>query len=135
MQNKKYKQTFLTDKYNERLHHGASSTIFKNAASLRASTTKAEKLLWSKLRNKQLKGKKFRRQHPLSMYILDFYCHECKLVVELDGNFHNEIEQKKYDEERTKFLNELGIKVLRFWNHEVINETQKVLDKIAEYLK
>jgi very-short-patch-repair endonuclease len=134
MKNNKQKQALLTDKYLDALHKGARSSTKKNAGSLRASSTEAEKLLWSKLRNRQLKGKKFRRQHPLVKYVLDFYCHECKLDVELDGYHHRHPAQKEYDEERTQLLKEFGITVLRFWNSEVINETEKVLAKIGEYL-
>src|SRR5690606_7520596 len=73
---------------------------------------------------------KFRRQHPLAGYILDFYCHEAKLAIELDGGGHLESSQAGYDEERTKILNEQGIRVLRFWNNDVLKNTETVLNEI-----
>jgi very-short-patch-repair endonuclease len=135
MKNNKQKQMLLRDRYLDSLYNGSRSSTLNNSASLRANTTKAEQLLWSKIRNRQLKGKKFRRQHPVIRFVLDFYCHECKLDVELDGHHHKLKKQKEYDKERAELLKEFGITTLRFWNHEVINETQKVLDKISEYLR
>ena len=117
-----------------RIHHGAKPSTFDHAQELRQRQTKAEKILWSLLRNRQLKGKKFRRQHPIFNYVADFYCHECKLVIEVDGHFHKKAEVKLYDQSRTRVLNELGITVLRFWNQEVINDVPKVLAKIESYL-
>ncbi len=115
-------------------HQGAKPSTFDHAQELRQRQTKAEKILWSLLRNRQLKGKKFRRQHPILHYVADFYCHESKLVIEVDGNFHKKAEVKLYDQARTTLLNELGITVLRFWNEEVINDAPKVLSKIENYL-
>jgi len=86
--------------------------------------------MWKILRNHSFHDTKFRRQHPLAGFILDFYCHEAKLCIELDGSHHNEDEQIKYDEERTKVLNEQGIRVLRFWNSDVLKNTETVLNKI-----
>jgi len=86
------------------------------------------------LRNRKLKGKKFRRQHAIADFILDFYCHECKLAVELDGSFHASEDQQLYDEARTSILHAYGIKVIRFWNSEIENEPEKVLEKIGECL-
>jgi len=115
-------------------HEGAKPSTFDHAQELRQRQTKAEKILWSHLRNRQLRGKKFRRQHPIAHYIADFYCHECKLVIELDGNFHRKKKVKEYDQARTALLNALGISVLRFWNKEVINDVLTVLSKIENYL-
>ena len=97
---------------------------------LRREATDAEQLMWKILRNRGVHDAKFRRQHPLEGFILDFYCHEAKLCVELDGSQHNEDEQVKYDEERTKILNEQGIRVLRFWNSDVLKNTETVLNEI-----
>ena len=121
-------------KYNYNLHKGTRGSTYEHARELRQKETEAEKLLWVLLRNRKLKGKKFRRQHAMADYVLDFYCHECKLAVELDGNFHSEKEQQEYDTARTNLLNEFDIKVIRFWNHEVTNEPEKVLEKIAACL-
>ena len=122
------------NKYSNSLHLGANATTHKHARELRRSSTGAEDKLWELLRNRKLNGKKFRRQHPIANYVLDFYCHECKLAVELDGNYHNAEEAKEYDATRTKLLNEYGIKVLRFWNDDVINKPDKVLARIGECL-
>jgi len=73
-----------------------------------------EILLWTYLKKSQLKGTKFRRQQSISNYIVDFYCPEKKLAIELDGDFHFDEEVEKYDRERTNFINKLGIKVLQF---------------------
>jgi very-short-patch-repair endonuclease len=94
--------------------------------------TKAEAILWEHLRNSKLKGLKFRRQHPLDIFIADFYCHQKKLIIELDGGIHNIQEQKEYDEGRTFELEEKGFKILRFKNEEVINDIGSVLERILE---
>ncbi|HEX6962553.1 MAG TPA: endonuclease domain-containing protein [Lacipirellula sp.] len=93
---------------------------------LRKSTTKPEQLLWSILRGRQLGGLKFRRQHPVEPYVVDFYCAEAKLVVELDGESHNGREE--YDERRSEFLAKLGLKVFRVTNDDVLTN----LDGVAE---
>jgi predicted helicase len=82
------------------------------------------------LRNRQLAGYKFRRQHPLGRFVLDFYCHEAKLCVELDGGQHAEPAQADYDRERTVWLNREGIRVIRFWNTDVFNNIEGVLQSI-----
>jgi very-short-patch-repair endonuclease len=117
----------LKEKFLARLHLGATPSLQDNAKKLRLRTTEAEQKLWALLRNRQLKGKKFRRQHAIANYVVDFYCNECKLAIELDGNYHTYPETKIYDKSRTELLNELGIKVLRFWNEEVIKNSEKVL--------
>ena len=76
----------------------------------------------------------FNRQKPLNRYVVDFYCSECKLVIELDGNFHTDEAAKDYDKSRTALLTELGITVLRFWNEEVISDPGRVLIRIGECL-
>lgn len=117
------------------LHKGAKFSTYQYARELRHAETEAEKKLWQFLRNRQLKGKKFRRQHALDNYILDFYCHECKLAVELDGAIHDEKMNRQYDEARTSVLSDFGITVIRFRNEEVINEVEKVLGKIEQLLE
>ena len=116
------------------LHLGAKASIHQNAKELRSRQTEAEQKLWSLIRNRQLKGKKFRRQHAITNYIVDFYCHECKLAIELDGNHHKKEIAKEYDKARTVLLDEYGITVLRFWNEEVLKDIGVVLNKIAFYL-
>ena len=105
-----------------------------HAKVLRHAGTESEKILWSLLRNRQLKGKKFRRQHAFADYTLDFYCHECKLAIELDGSIHTIKENQEYDIARTNLLNEYGIKVIRFWNNEVLQDVDKVVERISSYL-
>jgi len=128
------KSSEVRAKCHANLHQGASPSTFGHAKELRHDLTEAEEILWSLLRNRQLNGKKFRRQHPIFNYVADFYCHECKLVIEVDGHFHKKAEVKLYDQSRTRVLNELGITVLRFWNQEVINDVPQVLAKIENYL-
>jgi very-short-patch-repair endonuclease len=104
------------------------------ARNLRQSSTDAEQLLWRLLRNRGLTGHKFRRQHPVPPYILDFYCDSKKLAIELDGGQHNTDEARAHDEIRSNFLTERGITVLRFWNDAVLTETDAVLEAIHKAL-
>ena len=110
------------------------SSILSNARILRVQLTDAEQLVWQILRDRRFCGIKFRRQHPFERFVLDFYCHEAKLVLELDGGGHNDHGQKAYDEERTKFLEDAGIRVLRFWNHDVLNNLEAVLEQLHDEL-
>lgn len=102
------------------------------ARELRQVETETEKILWESLRGKRLNGLKFRRQHPYEHYVLDFFCVEHQLVVELDGSVHDVLDQAAYDEERTSFLNEHGLHVIRFRNEEVKKNLSNVLQKIIE---
>ena len=102
---------------------------------LRNNGTSAEATLWVLLKGKQLQGRKFRRQHSVGNYVLDFYCHEIKLCIEADGGIHNEKNIKEYDIERTKVLNENGITVLRFTNKEIIERIAMVVNKIEAFVK
>jgi|SRR3989338_9628147 len=103
-------------------------TITK-ARYLRREETGAEKLLWGKLRNKNL-GIKFRRQHPMERFILDFYAPEIKLAIELDGSDHRKNEE--YDKTRSEYLFSQSIRVLRFWNSEIEKNLDKVIDSIRK---
>lgn len=132
MRNKK--PDILRDKYHAHLHQGAKPSTFEFARKLRRRETEAEEKLWALLRNRQLKGKKFRRQHAIANYVVDFYCNESKLAIELDGNHHTRPEVKEYDNSRTALLNEMGITVLRFRNKEIMNDPGKVIQKISEHL-
>ncbi len=100
---------------------------------LRRKETPTEKILWFYLRSDKL-GVKFKRQHSVGGYILDFYCAKKKLIIELDGEIHNTKDAKEYDEVRDKFFKELGYKTLRFLNREVENNINKVLEKIRSFL-
>jgi very-short-patch-repair endonuclease len=105
-----------------------SNNITSIAKALRKRLTDTERLLWRHLRAKQLEGLKFRRQEPIGRYIVDFVCHEKRIVIEVDGSQHT-IEKNK-DAERDKWLNEQGYKVLRFWNNEVLTNIEGVLQTI-----
>jgi very-short-patch-repair endonuclease len=120
--------------YTEELFKGAGPAMFGNARSLRKEKTEAEDKLWQALRNKQIENCKFRRQHPIGNFIADFYCHEVKLIVEIDGGYHNEAEQKEYDAARTQAINEFGVRVIRFSNEEILNNLPEVLKKISSSL-
>jgi type I restriction enzyme M protein len=111
-----------------------SGKLIQWARDLRATQTDAESLMWQALRNRQIANAKFRRQHPVGPYILDFYCHEHELAIELDGSQHFTDEGKAKDQARTKALHEKGITVLRFDNHQVLTETEAVLMRIYEEL-
>jgi len=100
---------------------------------LRNNSTEAEKLIWSKLKSSQL-GCKFRRQHSIGPYILDFYCPSKQLAIELDGGQHNEAKSMNYDSNRTEYLNSLNITVLRFWNSQILTDISTVLEAIYNHL-
>jgi very-short-patch-repair endonuclease len=114
---------------------GASPQIFSNAKRLRENSTEAEEKLWLAVRNNQIEGYKFRRQHPLSIYIADFYCHALKLVIEIDGGYHLTEEQQLLDEKRTNDIEFQGLKVIRFTNEEVLLQLPEVLDKLKAFIK
>ena len=104
------------------------------AREMRKEATEAEKILWRHLRDSGLESK-FRRQHPAGNFILDFFCHEAGLAVEVDGGGHAREERAGYDAERTRALAAEGIRVIRFWNSEVMNNIEGVLVKIQEALR
>jgi very-short-patch-repair endonuclease len=108
------------------------SQTLKFARQLRHNQTDAEKLLWSKLRNRALNGNKFRRQVPVGNYIADFLCLDAMLIVELDGGQH--AEQQEYDQRRTHWLESQGFRVLRFWNNEVLTNIDGVCLALTEAL-
>ena len=101
-----------------------------NARKLRAEMTDAERRLWYFLRKHGVAEHKFRRQHPIDPYIVDFYCAESRLVVEVDGGQHFEPLQRRYDATRSRYLEKRGLRVLRFTNIEALTQTEAVLDVI-----
>ena len=111
---------------------GTTPEIEQAARKLRNNLTPAEALLWSALRNKQLEGLRFRCQHPVGNFILDFYCPSCKLVVEVDGEIHDL--QTEYDDARSTQLAEYGYRVLRFSNEQVMNDLPQVVAEIRRIL-
>lgn len=114
---------------------GARPNIFGKAKELRSRMTPAEIILWDKVRNKQILGLRFRRQHPISQFIVDFYCHQARLVIEIDGDIHQLPEVKERDDGRTFELEKFGLKVIRFKNDEVINNLPKVIYEITDLCK
>ena len=112
--------------------HRSTSQVKHNAIELRKASTPAEQKLWSRIRNDQL-SVTFRRQHAIGMYIPDFCSPKAKLIIELDGSQH--LEQQEYDEERTKYLESQGYRMLRFWNHDVMNNIEAVLLVIMQALE
>ncbi|MDP8246975.1 MAG: endonuclease domain-containing protein [Candidatus Tritonobacter lacicola] len=106
----------------------------KRARQLRERQTATEARLWYHLRNRRMKGNKFRRQHPIGKYVVDFYCPNACLAIELDGGGHAEEKQKIYDDEREKILASYGVKVVRFWDNEVWQELESVLQRIWDIL-
>jgi very-short-patch-repair endonuclease len=106
--------------------------IRSHAKQLRRQLTREERRLWTLLRSRRLSQYKFRRQHPVDNYILDFACCEARLAVELDGGQHDE--RQEYDRRRTLWLNKRGWRVLRFWNNELLNNEEAVLERIIETL-
>ena len=102
---------------------------------LRRNPTRAESYLWQSLRKSQLDGKKFRRQHGIGPYIVDFYCPECRVIVELDGAGHFGLLGAERDEARTRFLSRFGTRVLRFENKEVFGNLEGVLETIRLALR
>ncbi len=107
---------------------GSSASLKQLARGLRKRQTDAERLLWRRLRNRQLEGRKFRRQQVVGGYIADFLCLDPMLVIELDGGQH--AEQQDRDEKRSRFLGGLGYRVMRFWNSDVLANTDGVLESI-----
>ena len=116
------------------MFYGASAEIFRIAEVLRKNMTPAEVELWEALKGNKLNSTKFRRQHPISQFIVDFYCHKYRLVIELDGSVHELEDQKERDEGREAMLKDLGLIVIRFSNMEVKNNLNQVLTTISDYL-
>lgn len=114
------------------MYYGASQITFEKARRLRSRETIAELILWEHLKGKQFHGLKFRRQHPIETFIVDFYCHQAKLVIELDGKIH--LKNKDADKLRSDEIEKYGIKVLRFTNEEIITDSVKVLSEIEQIL-
>ena len=124
----KEKTTQMSEYHFDNLFYGAGPQIRDYAKELRKDMTRCERILWNELRNRKISNCKFRRQHPIDIFIADFYCHKKKLVIEVDGEIHEK--QKEYDIGRDAEMEDYGITVVRFKNEEVENELSNVLDKI-----
>ncbi|MDZ7736172.1 MAG: endonuclease domain-containing protein [Gammaproteobacteria bacterium] len=105
----------------------------RRARNLRKNSTDAERLLWRHLRDRQLQGYKFRRQQTIGPYIVDFICLEQRLIVEVDGGQHQQ--QGEYDDRRTRWLEDEGYRIIRFWNHDVLSNIDSVLTQISAALQ
>jgi very-short-patch-repair endonuclease len=116
------------------MHVGAKPELFQYAQEMRKNPTDSEKLLWNILRKMRHKGFIFRRQHPVDIFIADFYCHKLKLIIEVDGGVHNSDQAKEYDDGRSGELEKYGLNILRFTNEQVLKETDKVTSHIQNYI-
>ncbi len=116
------------------MFYGAGPQLFENAKRLRDNMTAAERVLWEALQKNKASGFRFKPQHPISYFVADFYCHSARLVVELDGSVHDATDQLEYDTNRTYMLEELGLRVIRFRNEEVLSDINSVLVRIIDQL-
>ena len=114
---------------------GAKPELFTLALQMRKNPTEAERAMWNILRKFRHSGFPFRRQHPIEFYIADFYCHNLRLVIEVDGDIHIEKEIKNHDEVRTGELERYGIKVIRFTNNQNLQDSNLVVEKIKATIK
>jgi very-short-patch-repair endonuclease len=124
-------QAFSMNQREQNLFQGAPPEIFRRAKELRKNMTQAEQKLWTYLKAKETFPAKFRRQHPIKRYILDFYCHKARLGIEVDGVYHQEKGQQFYDQDRTSNLNEFGVEIIRFTNDEIMTEIDRVVKEIS----
>lgn len=111
------------------MFYDANPLLFDRAKYLRNHLTDAEMKLWGYLRTNPM-GYKFRRQHPIGIYIADFYCHALKLVIEADGSIHNQEEVQQTDIERQELLEATGLKVIRFTNYDILKNIEYVIEQI-----
>jgi very-short-patch-repair endonuclease len=109
-----------------------SPHLKQNRQQLRNNPTDAENKLWYYLRNCQFQNLRFRRQYSCGNFILDFYCPQIRLGIEVDGGQHNILENQAQDAERTEYLKRKGIKIIRFWNHEILSDIDGVLGKLTD---
>lgn len=114
------------------MFYNARPGTFEKAKILRDNMTVAEHQLWEHLKGKKMPGFRFRPQHPINIFIADFYCHPLKLVIEIDGGIHMSKEQKEYDANRTAELNNWGLKVIRFSNEEIEHGISSVISQITK---
>ena len=112
------------------MYFGAKPSIFKLAKQLRKDETEAEKILWARLNKNQIKGLQFRRQHPINVFIADFYCAKIKLAIEIDGSIHDIPEYHAHDEGRSAMLEDFGITVIRFTNEQIMDEIDYTVEQI-----
>src|SRR5690554_1342973 len=121
--------------HDKSMFKGAPPESFEKAKVLRKRMTQAEKILWEVLKEGVFKQFKFRRQHPIHIYIVDFYSHRLKLVIEIDGEYHNQEKQIEKDRQRTEILKFQDLTVIRFSNEEVTTNLSKVKDTILNQIE
>ena len=112
------------------MFYGANKSTFLKAVELRKSQTPAEKVLWGYLNNRRIFKYRFKRQHPIDIFIVDFYCHKCKLVIEVDGEIHLHSDKQVYDQGRSSDIEKYGIRIIRFTNKEILENINNVIEKI-----
>lgn len=115
------------------MHGGAGKELYPRARELRNRSTHAEDILWGYLKTKP-RGHKFRRQHPYAIYVLDFYCHKLKLIIEVDGSIHHRKDIKANDQLRQQLLEQDGMKVLRLTNEQILSKPEDVIVHIEQYI-
>jgi len=115
-------------------YYKANTKSHETARVLRKGQTSAEVLFWYTVKNRKIKGMKFRRQHPIGPFIVDFYCDEAKLVIELDGKIHDLEHIKAYDSSREMHLSSLGLQIMRFTNDQIFNNFDTVIKTVEDYL-
>jgi very-short-patch-repair endonuclease len=121
------------EELDKKMYFKAKPATISTAKLLRRNMTRSEELLWEKVKGKQIHGVRFRRQHPIDIFIADFYCHEARLVIEIDGEIHND--QSNYDDGREAEIEEYNIKIIRFSNDQVIDDMDSVIMKIEKVVK
>jgi very-short-patch-repair endonuclease len=117
------------------MYYGAKPSLFRLAKELRKNETEAEKILWSRLNRNQILGQQFRRQHPINVFIADFFCARLKLVIEVDGSIHEITEYQIHDEGRSDLFNDLGIIVIRFTNEQILDEIDTTVSEIENIVR
>jgi very-short-patch-repair endonuclease len=117
------------------MFYGANKSIFLRAIELRNNMTLAEKILWKELKKKEIFKERWKRQHPVDIFVFDFYCHKYKLVIEVDGEIHLNEEISEHDKGRQHDIEKLGIKFLRFTNNEVFDDIEFVKKCILNEIK
>ena len=114
------------------MFYGAKRNIFLRAIELRNNMTEAEKNLWEELKKKEIFKARWKRQHPIDIFVVDFYCHKYKLAIEVDGEIHLKEEIREHDDGRAHDIEKLGIKILRFTNKEIFDNIEFVKNRILK---
>jgi very-short-patch-repair endonuclease len=125
---------FKKKNINYYLYLDTEGSTRRYAKRLRKKQTRAEKKLWNFLKGRRCAGLKFRRQHPILYYVADFYCHEQRLIIEVDGEIHAVLKIKEHDENRTAELEKYGIRIIRFSNEQVMNKPEETISEIKKFV-